>query len=324
MEEKELEQYCRRLAHVPYQDVPYHDELAKVKSVLTQLEQSYFSSAQEEGIRKIRDGLSALADPSSLREKVSSFFAGETGRLEALGESLAAKKEDIKSFRGALREKFNYESQALHTLSLTVQALIMLKEDYCSEKEIRKEELASFSQQSEEERSRQVEELLEEKLKESGKEYSYAERQQIRINLQELGRKHLSKTATSYLQLVHDISLIEGLVVSYSPLTVHSEETVLLLNELVKYTEQQAAAVEGVLNAYLGITRKELFYTLQGSLPSGLVEKVNELTGRIQEADKRTGQKVLERLFERGPRIRALSLNGVVPGVVKKLTEGEK
>jgi len=35
MEEKELEQYCRRLAHVPYQDVPYHDELAKVKSVLT-------------------------------------------------------------------------------------------------------------------------------------------------------------------------------------------------------------------------------------------------------------------------------------------------
>ncbi len=324
MDEKELEGICRKLAYVPNQDKPYHDELAGIKNQLDQLEQQYFSPAQETEIKKIRDGLSILADQSSLREKVRSFFAGEAERLEALGNSLVSKKEEIKRFQGALREKYNSESLALYTLSFTLQTLAQLNKEYRLEKEARGEEILSLIQQSEEERSRQLEELLEEKIKESGKEYSIPERQQIRKNLQELGRKHLSETVASYLRLVHDISLIEGLVVAYSPLIVHSEETSLLLNELVRYTEQQAAAVEGVLNAYLGITKKELFYTLQGSLPSGLVAKVNELTAQIQEVDRQTGQKVLEKMFEGKPRIHSLALNGVVPGVVKKLTNGEK
>lgn len=324
MDEKELEGICRKLAYVPSQDKPYHEELAGIKTQLDQLEQKYFFPAQEEEIKKIQDGLSVLADQSSLREKVRSFFAGEAERLESLGKSLVAKKEEIKRFQGALREKYNSESLALYTLSSTVQTLARLKEEYCSEKEARREEIIFLHPQSEEERSRQLEELLEEKIKESGKDYSSQERQRIRKNLQELGRKHLSETAVSYLQAVHDINLIDGLVVAYSPLIVHSEETSLLLNELVRYTEQQAAAVEGVLNAYLGITKKELFYTLQGSLPSGLVAKVNELTAQIQEVDRRTGQKVLEKMIEGKPRIHSLALDGVVPGVVKKLTNGEK
>ncbi len=324
MDEKELEGICRKLAYVPYQDKPYHDELAGIKNQLDQLEQKYFFPAQEEEIKKIPDGLSVLADQSSLREKVRSFFAGEAERLEALGKSLVSKKEEIKRFQGALREKYNAESLALYTLSSTIQTLARLNKEYRLEKETFGEEIRSVIQQSEEERSRQLEELLEEKINVSGKEYSSPERQQIRKNLQELGSKHLSETAASYLQIVHDINLIEGLVIAYSPLIVHSEETSLLLNELVRYTEQQAAAVEGVLNAYLGITKKELFYTLQGSLPSGLVAKVNELTAQIQEVDRQTGQKVLEKMFEERPRIHGLALDGVVPGVVKKLTNGEK
>ncbi len=324
MDEKELEGICRKLAYVPSQDKPYHDELAGIKNQLDQLEQKYFFPAQEEEIKKIRDGLSVLADQSSLREKVRSFFAGEAERLEALRKSLISKKEEIKRFQGALREKYNSESLALYTLSSTIQTLAQLNKGYRLEKEALGEEILSVIQQSEEERARQLEELLEEKINASGKEYSSPERQQIRKNLQELGRKHLSETAVSYLQTVHDINLIEGLAVAYSPLIVHSEETSLLLNELVRYTEQQAAAVEGVLNAYLGITKKELFYTLQGSLPSGLVAKVNELTAQIQEVDRQTGQRVLEKMFEEKPRIHRLALDGVVPGVVKKLTNGEK
>lgn len=328
--QEEIEKLCRRNAHVPFQEKAYTSELRRIQETLEASHQQYFSGEREKTLESLKKGLDSISeDERGWKEKVSSFFRSrdELERTKELGEQLLSKRSQLQEFERLVKEIYNQESKFLYVVGSSLGKLLQLNEVYILELKHLGTEVKEFQQGllHQEEVNGHLEELIAQKEEAEKKALSPAERLRIKQVLLDAGEKLFSERCASYLQLRHDVKIAEGLITAYAPLANSNEGAVILLDELVKYSCNQVAAVQAVLNVYQAVTHQQLCYLTERSLSPQFVEKVNELADQISAVDKQAGQRVLEQLFERAPRVKLLaSPDEVVPGVVEAIKAGEE